>query len=69
LKDNIVVKMNVEGAEYDLLQDLIVKDALKFIDYMAVFYHTNVRISSLATPEDVFNSLIRKQGVKEINWR
>jgi hypothetical protein len=58
--------MNVEGAEYDLLQDFIVKDALKLIDYMAVFYHLG--ISSLKTPEDVFNSLINKQGVKSINW-
>lgn len=65
-KDNIVVKIDVEGAEYELLQDFIKKDAMKLIDYMVVEFHTYV--SPFKTPEDLFISLIKNQGINFINW-
>lgn len=40
-EDFIVVKMDIEGSEYDLIFDLLKKDALKLIDHMAVEFHSN----------------------------
>jgi len=56
-KDNIIVKMDVEGAEYDLLQDFIRKDAIKLIDYVAIEFHSD--LSPFKRPEDLFISLIK----------
>ena len=64
--DNIIVKMDIEGAEYELLQDFIKKDALKLIDYIAVEFHGN--LSPFKTPQDVFIKLVELFGVKFIPW-
>ena len=63
--DIIIVKMDVEGSEYDLLQDFIVKDVAKLIDFMGVEFHDFV--SPFKTPNDVFKSLYSLQGIKIIN--
>ncbi len=31
--DTIIVKMDIEGSEYDLIQDFAKKDVFKLIDY------------------------------------
>jgi FkbM family methyltransferase len=64
--DNIIVKMDIEGSEYDLIQHFIVKDAMKRIDYMAVEFHNFV--SPFNRPEDVLYSLIKLFGVKFLSW-
>jgi FkbM family methyltransferase len=64
--DIVIVKMDVEGSEYDLLQDFIVKNVSKLIDLMVVEYHDFV--SPFKSPNDVFKSLYALQGVKIINW-
>jgi hypothetical protein len=58
--------MDIEGAEYGLLQDFIKKDAFKLIDYIAIEFHPYV--STFKHPEDVFRSLIKNQGIKFMNW-
>ena len=58
--------MDIEGAEYDLLQDFIKKDAIKLIDYITIEFHPY--ISPFKTPEDVFISTINKQGIKFMLW-
>jgi len=37
--DVIVAKLDIEGAEYELLSNLISKDLIKLIDYLIVEYH------------------------------
>ncbi len=58
--------MDIEGAEYDLLQDFIKKDVIKLIDYIAVEFHPYV--SPFKQPEDVFRSLIKNQGIQFMSW-
>lgn len=64
--DFVVVKMDVEGAEYDLLTHLIVNDALRYIDLMTVEYHKE--LSYFQTPEQVYNYIIKSSGVKLSKW-
>jgi hypothetical protein len=65
-KDNIILKMDIEGAEYDLLQDFIKKNVIELIDYIAVEFHSYA--SSFNNINDVFMSLINLYKVKFINW-
>jgi hypothetical protein len=58
--------MDIEGAEYDLLQDFIRKDAFKLIDYIAIEFHNF--LSPFKKSEDVFKSLIKNQGIQLLNW-
>jgi hypothetical protein len=64
--DTIIVKMDIEGSEYDLLQDFAKKDVFKLVDYIAIEFHTNV--SPFQRPEDVLLSLIQLFGVKFLSW-
>ena len=41
-KDFIIVKMDIEGSEYELLLDLAQKNVLKLIDQLAIEHHENV---------------------------
>ena len=66
MDDVIVVKIDIEGAEYDLLIDFIKKNALKLIDYIAVEFHTFV--SPFSTAEQVFNKIIAENGIKFAQW-
>ena len=52
-----LLKMDIEGTEYDILIDLIKKDAFKYIDFIAVEFHEFV--SPYKTPEDLFRHLIK----------
>ena len=58
--------MDIEGAEYDLLQDFIKKDAIKLIDFITIEFHSYV--SPFKQPEDVFISIFNKQGIKFMRW-
>eukprot|EP00026_Physarum_polycephalum_P014896 Phypoly_transcript_15462.p1 GENE.Phypoly_transcript_15462~~Phypoly_transcript_15462.p1 ORF type:complete len:303 (+),score=48.08 Phypoly_transcript_15462:67-909(+) len=40
--DYIIVKMDIEGAEFDLMQDLLVRGTFQYIDELYVEYHTNI---------------------------
>ena len=61
-----MVKMDVEGAEYDLLVHLILNNAAQFIDLMAIEYHKDV--SFLKTPEQVLNFMLKTSGVRLAKW-
>jgi FkbM family methyltransferase len=65
LSDIIIIKMDIEGFEYDLLQDFIVKDVSKIIDFMVVEFHDFV--SPFKSSNDVIKSLYALQGVKIMN--
>ena len=67
LTDNIVVKMDVEGAEYALLTDILKKDALRLIDFIAVEFHP--QLSPFERPEDVFVKFIEMFGLKFMKWQ
>ena len=66
MEDLIIVKMDIEGTEYDILIDLIKKEALKLVDYIAVEFHEFV--SPFKKPEDVLKKMIETTGVKFLSW-
>ena len=64
--DVVVVKIDIEGAEFELLIDFIKKNALRLIDYIAVEYHA--ALSPFSTTEQVFNKIITESGIKTTQW-
>ena len=44
--DNIVLKLDVEGAEYDILEDFIQHDTLDYIKYLYVEFHSIMFLNS-----------------------
>jgi FkbM family methyltransferase len=72
-EDTIVVKMDIEGAEYDLLVHLIARRVLFLIDYLAIEYH-NTKVGStrrnndIKIEIDVLNNIIQKSNVTLIGW-
>lgn len=66
IDDVVVVKIDIEGAEYDLIVDFIKKDVLKLIDYIAVEFHPY--ISPYKTPEDLFYKIMGLNNIKFTNW-
>jgi FkbM family methyltransferase len=65
-RDLIVVKMDIEGAEYDLLLDFMQKDVLRLIDHIAIEFHPFV--SPFKGTEDVLQAIIRLYGANFLNW-
>ena len=64
--DFVVVKMDIEGAEFDLLIDFIKKDVFKIIDYIAVEFHPVV--TKYQTAQDVLMEIIKNSGVNFAKW-
>jgi len=64
--DFIVVKIDIEGAEYDLLVDFIKKNVLKLIDYIGIEYHNN--LLKFNSPNQVFNYILQSNGIKLLKW-
>lgn len=64
--DFVFIKMDIEGAEYDVIHDFIKKRVLNKIDYMAIEYHPDA--INVFTSEDAFNYLIKSEGVRPIKW-
>ena len=64
--DFVVVKMDIEGAEFDLLIDFIKKDVFKIIDYIAVEFHSGQ--TKYKTAQDVLMKIIQNSGSDFANW-
>ena len=58
--------MDIEGAEYELLQDFIKKKVIELIDYIAIEFHPYV--TSYKNINEILISLINLHNVKFINW-
>ena len=64
--DLVVMKIDIEGAEYDLLLDFIKKDVFKLIDYLAVEFHP--KVTRFSTGDSVFLKLINIFKTKYVQW-
>ena len=64
--DIIIMKVDVEGAEYDLFLDFMKHDVLRLIDYFAIEYHQFLK--TFKEPEEVFDKIIQTYGIKKMNW-
>ena len=67
LEDNVIVKMDIEGAEYDLIQDFIKKDVMKLIDYIAPELHGPPLIPQ-DNPYEVYKAFIKLFGTNILQW-
>ena len=61
--------MDIEGSEFELILDLAQKNLLRLIDQLAIEYH-NYMIDMMAfkTPIDVFNFILKKNGIHLLTW-
>lgn len=41
-EDNIIIKLDIEGAEYDILEDFIQHNTLDYINHLYVEFHSNM---------------------------
>lgn len=64
--DFVVLKVDIEGAEYELFTHLIVKNTIGLIDLMPIEYHKY--LSKFKTPEQVFNYIFQASGTKVFKW-
>lgn len=64
--DFIVVKMDIEGAEYDLLMDFIKKGVLQLVDFMAIEFHP--KYTKHKTAETFLIDLMNVTGVEYFEW-
>ncbi len=64
--DTVILKMDIEGAEYDLIQDFGEKSVFKLIDYIAVEFHPYVY--PFKNAQQVLMSLVRLSGTKILRW-
>ncbi len=66
INDTVIVKMDIEGAEYDLFLDFVKKDVFKLIDFIVIKF--NSAMSPYKKPEDVIFSIINLLGAKFLIW-
>jgi len=64
--DLIVIKVDIEGAEYDLLLDFLKKQVYYLIDYMAVEFHPQV--TRFDTAQSVLLEIMKIFDTKYLNW-
>jgi FkbM family methyltransferase len=64
--DLVIMKIDIEGAEYDMILHLFKRDVLRLVDYVAVEYHPNS--INVFSAEDAFNYVIKSAGAKPIKW-
>ena len=65
-EDMIIVKMDIEGAEYELLIHLIKTNVLDLIDYFFLEFHTNVK--KIKSVEEFARAIIVSKNIKFIKW-
>jgi FkbM family methyltransferase len=66
VEDFLFLKIDIEGAEYELLIHLLQRNLLRKIDYVAIEYHPSAM--NIWTAEDAFNFILKLTGTKHIKW-
>ena len=64
--DYVVVKMDIEGAEFELLVHLIKENVLGLIDTIAIEYHKYM--SPYKSEYALFSKIFKKYNIDEKNW-
>jgi len=71
-KDNIIVKMDIEGSEYDTLFKMIEDDSLKYINHLVVEWHSHFFTNSdeMREKETIIREKINSyDGLVLENWK
>lgn len=67
--DEIILKIDVEGAEYKLLDHLIKKNTLKFVDIIAVEFHNYLESETkIKNPERYYKKQFNKFNIRFVSW-
>ena len=67
LDDFIVVKMDIEGSEFDLLLHFIKENLYDYIDYIGVEFHW-MELSPYQNFQQFFSQLFKLKNVVEFKW-
>ncbi len=61
--------MDIEGSEFELILDLAQKNMLRLIDQLAIeYHHYMIDMMAFKTPIDVFNFILKKNGIQLLTW-
>jgi len=67
--DLIVCKLDIEGAEYSVLDRMIELDVLHWIDYLYVEWHASmINDQELMQKEQVLRTMIQSLDIKLVEW-
>ena len=66
-KDEIILKVDIEGTEYQLLVHLIEQNVLKLVDVIAVEFHNNL-VNEQNLLINRFNNFFKENNVKFVSW-
>lgn len=66
LSDFIVMKIDIEGAEYDLIMDFIKKDAIQWVNHFAIEFHKQIR--KFDSPEKTLNDILKLYNATSSDW-
>jgi len=70
-KDYIVIKMDIEGAEYDILEKMIAQDLLKYINELFVEFHFQMsedKETAYSRHVSVIRSINQQKNLKLTKW-
>jgi len=66
--DHIVLKLNVEGAEYPILYKMIADGTLSMVDILYVSFHSKKITKYTSNDDERIKEEIKKAGVQEEYW-
>lgn len=69
--DNIIVKMDIEGSEYKVLEKMLQDDTLKFVKHISVEWHSHFFLNKdeMQTKENELIQQLRKYNLTLENWK
>jgi FkbM family methyltransferase len=67
-EDMVVMKVDIEGAEFELLTHLIARNALRVVDIIGVEYHHHGASNDTQDQKRILNNTINQMGIKQIEW-
>jgi FkbM family methyltransferase len=67
-EDMIVMKVDIEGAEFELLTHLIARNALRIVDIIGVEYHHHGSSKDTRGQQHILDNIINQMKIKQIVW-
>lgn len=65
--DYIILKMDIEGAEYEILKKMFVDDTIDYINELWIEWHF-LNYSNYHSMANNFHKLIMQRGIKIVEW-
>lgn len=69
--DNIIVKMDIEGAEYDTLEKMIETGAIDYVNFIAVEWHSRFFVSkdAILERENIIIDYMKNHNINLESWK